>query len=170
MSDSQSASTVASSFPVSVLMERRKVSGNPWIDESWKAVGVTVGATETGGVVGGPVKAVDGADAAQFLWSGLEVELFPDEAESYYHNLMVGTPGCYVVARSRDDGMPEPVLVTLSFDAGQAYLEGDETVYNVPLPPELYRATEAFVLAHYVPVKKKKRKLESWKERADGGR
>ncbi len=62
--------------------------------------------------------------------------------------------------------MPEPVLVTLSFDAGQAYLEGDETVYNVPLPPELYRATEAFVLAHYVPEKKNKRKLENWKEQA----
>ena len=169
MSDSQSAPAVASRFSVSVLMERRKVSGNRWIDESWKAVGVTVGGTETGEEVG-PIKVVDGADASQFLWSGLKVELFRDEAESYYHNLMVGTPGCYVVARTREDGMPEPVLVTLSFDAGQAYLEGDETVYNVPLPPELYRATEAFVLAHYVPVKKKKRKLENWKEQANGGR
>ena len=168
MSDSQSARTMASSFPVSVLMERRKVSGNPWIDESWKAVGVAVGATRRG-EEGSPIKVVDGADATQFLWSGLTVELFRDEAESYYHNLMVGTPGCYVVARTREDGMPEPVLVTLSFDAGQAYLEGDETVYNVPLPPELYRATEAFVLAHYVPRKKKKRKRENWKEQAHGG-
>lgn len=169
MSDSQSAPTVASSFLVSVLMERRTVSGNPWIDESWKAVGVTVGATQNE-VEGGPVMVVDGADATQFLWSGFKVELFRDEAESYYHNLMVGTPGCYVVARTRDDGMPEPVLVTLSFDAGQAYLEGGETVYNVPLPPELYRATEDFVLAYYVPQKKKKRKLENWKEQTHGGR
>ena len=94
--------------------------------------------------------------------------LYRDEAESYYHNLMVGIPGCYVVVREREDGMPEPVLVTLSFDAGQAYLEGDEAVYNVPLPPELCRAAEAFVLAHYVPEKKEKRKLDNWKEQAHG--
>jgi len=169
MSDSQSAPGVTLSFAVAVLMERRKVSGNPWIDESWKAVGVTVGEMRAM-KEGNPIKVVDGADATQFLWSGLRVELFRDEAESYYHNLMVGTPGCYVVARVREDGMPEPVLVTLSFDAGQAYLEGDETVYNVPLPPELYRATEAFILAHYVPEKKKKRKLENWKEQAHGQR
>jgi hypothetical protein len=62
--------------------------------------------------------------------------------------------------------MPEPVLVTLSFDAGQAYQEADETVYAVPLPPELYRAAEAFVIAHYVPEKKRKRKLENWKGEA----
>ena len=107
---------------------------------------------------------VSGEAAAQFLWTGLAVELFADEAESYYHNLMVGNPGCYVVTRPRKDGVPEPVLVTLSFDAGQAYQEAGETVYAVPLPPELYRATEAFVIANYVPEKKKKRKLENWKE------
>jgi hypothetical protein len=111
-----------------------------------------------------PLRIVSGAGASQYLWTGLSVELFRDEAESYYHNLMVGTPGCYVVTRPRPDGMPEPVLVTLSFDAGQAYQEAGETVYAVPLPPELYRATESFVIANYVPEKKRKRKLENWKE------
>ena len=156
-----------SRFPVSVLMERRKVEGNPWISESWKALGVTVGTGPTAADCAGPLCLVSGAEAAQFLWTGLEVELFADEAESYYHNLMVGTPGCYIVVRTRSDGMPEPVLVSLSFDAGQAYQEGDETVYSVPLPPELYRAAEAFVIAHYVPEKKRKRKLENWKEAAN---
>jgi hypothetical protein len=148
-------------------MERRKVAGNPWINESWRAIGVTVGAARTGGR-GRPDLVVSDAGADQYLWTGLRVELFRDEAESYYHNLMVGTPGCYIVARDGDDGMPEPVLVTLSFDAGQAYLEGDETVYNVPLPPELYRAAEAFVLAHYVPEKKRKRKRDNWKAQPRG--
>ena len=59
--------------------------------------------------------------------------------------------------------MPRPVLVTVSFDAGQAYLEGGETVYSVPLPPQLYRAAEAFVLAHYVPEKRRKRERQDWK-------
>jgi hypothetical protein len=154
-------------FPLSVIMERRKVSGNPWIDESWRAVGVTVGDAPDPGAPN-PRLILEEGGVARYLWTGLSVELHADEAESYYHNLMVGTPGCYLVARTRDDGMPEPVLASLSFDAGQAYLEGDETVYSVPLPPELYRAAEAFVLARYVPEKKMKRKRQDWKEQPHG--
>jgi len=152
-----------SRFPASVIMERRRVSNNRWLSESWHAIGVTVGGDQTDADAN-PQLIVEGPDAAQYLWRGLTVELFVDEAESYYHNLMVGTPGCYIVTRQRADGMPEPVLVSLSFDAGQAYSEGDETVHNVALPAELYRAAEAFVLAHYVPEKKKKRKRTDWKE------
>ena len=166
MASNESAWALGACFPVSVLMERRKVTGNRWIDDCWKAIGVTVGAARVDSGEN-PVRVVESDESAQFLWTGLEVKLFRDEAESYYHNLMVGTPGCYVVTRTREDGSPEPFLVTLSFDEGQAYSEGDETVYNVPLPPELYRATEAFVLAHYVPEKKKKRKLNNWKDLAN---
>jgi hypothetical protein len=151
-------------FPVNVVMERRRVSGNRWVTDSWHAVGVTVGHADTRHPAGhGPTLIREEEDSAQYLWGGLQVELFVDEAESYYHNLMVGTPGCYIVTREDPDGVPEPVIVSLSFDAGQAYLEGDETVHAVPLPPELYRAAEAFVLAHYVPEKKTKRKRQDWK-------
>jgi hypothetical protein len=159
------ASAPPSRFPVSVIMERRRVSNNRWLAESWHAIGVTVGGDQADADAN-PRPIVDRPDASQFLWRGLTVELFVDEAESYYHNLMVGTPGCYIVTRSRADGMPEPVIVSLSFDAGQAYSEGDEIVHNVALPAELYRAAEAFVLAHYVPEKKKKRKRTDWKEQS----
>lgn len=168
MTNSRDHAVVAGPFPVSVLMERRRIEGNPWVSESWKAVGVTVGSVPAAKGRENPRCVVSGEAAAQFLWSGLSVALFADEAESYYHNLMVANPGCYVVTRPRADGIPEPVLVTLSFDAGQAYQEAGETVYAVPLPPELYRATEAFVIANYVPEKKKKRKLENWKEARRG--
>jgi hypothetical protein len=145
-------------------MERRRVSGNRWVTDSWRAIGVTVGEGGAPHAAGpGPVPIVEGPDLAQYLWRGLRVQLFADEAESYYHNLMVGTPGCYIVTRPDPNGLPRPVIVSLSFDAGQAYLEGDETVHAVPLPPELYRAAEAFVLAHYVPEKKTKRKRQNWK-------
>jgi hypothetical protein len=157
-----------SRFPVSVIMERRPVSNNRWLSERWQAVGVTVGG-DRADANANPRLIVEGPNATQYQWSGLTVELFVDEAESYYHNLMVGTPGCYIVTRPRADGLPEPVIVSLSFDAGQAYLEGDETVHNVALPAELYRAAEAFVLAHYVPEKKKKRKRVDWKEAHHGG-
>ncbi len=158
----------ADEFPVSVVMERRQVSGNRWITESWDAVGVTLGDLPGPGPAE-PRLLVEGPEAAQYLWTGLQVRLYPDEAESYYHNLTVDSPGCYVVVRPRQDGMPRPVLVTLSFDAAQAYQEGGETVYNVPLPPPLYRAAEAFVLAHYCPEKRRKRRLTDWREDGDAG-
>ena len=105
----------------------------------------------------------------RFLFSGLSVQLHLDECESYYHNLMSPQPGCYIVAgeaeAEADDQVPEPYLVSLSFDEVHAYMEGDEQVYAVEIPPELYKWTEAFVLTHYVATKKTKRKLTNWKER-----
>ena len=63
-------------FAVSVLMERRKVEGNPWIAESWRAVGVTVGAAAATASDGErPSCVVSGSGAAQYLWTGLTVEL-----------------------------------------------------------------------------------------------
>lgn len=152
----------ATDFPVSVIMERRRITGNRWITESWTVLGVTLGDAPGSGPAE-PRLLVEDEQAAQYLWTSLRAELFVDEAESYYHNLTVESPGCYVVVRPREDGMPRPVLVSLSFDAGQAYLEGGDTVYKVPLPPELYRATEAFVLAHYVPERRRRREREPWK-------
>ncbi len=157
---------IRTTFPVSVVMERRPIDGNRWATESWKAIGVIVGSAYEGQEQN-PVLLVESDSVARFLWHGLRVELFVDEAESYYHNLMVPAPGCYVIVRTADDGIPEPVIVTLSFDAAQSYQEGDETVYSVTLPPELYRAAEAFVIEHYVPEKRKKRKRDNWKEQAD---
>ena len=60
--------------------------------------------------------------------------------------------------------MPIPYLASLSFDEVHAYLEGDEQIYSVAIPPELYKWAEAYVLTHYVAVKKTKRKLKNWSE------
>jgi hypothetical protein len=42
-------------------------------------------------------------------------------------------------------------------------------VYAVPMPPELYRWCELFVLNHYVPEQKKKRRLKNWRNEAAEG-
>ena len=54
--------------------------------------------------------------------------------------------------------------MSLSYDAAHSYLEGDEIVYAVDLPAELYRWSETFVLQYYAPEKKMKRKRTDWKE------
>ena len=81
-------------------------------------------------------------------------------------------PSCYIVSRVAEDDytdeVPVPILVTLSFDQAHSYLEGDDVVFAVPLAPELYRWTEAYVLRHYAPEKKFKRKLKNWKKGEQG--
>lgn len=150
-------------MPVTVIMASR--SGvTRWAGRQWEAIGIAV--TTTGGGEGEVV--VDQGDYQQVRYGGLEVKLFQDEAESYYHNLMSPKPGCYIVAtideEEDENAVPVPFLVTLSFDQANAYHEGGESVFAVPIPDELYAWVEAYVLQYYVPEKKRKRKLVNWKE------
>ncbi len=147
-------------FSLSVMMERR-ASTNPWVDHIWEAVGVSVGARskDEGRKV---VVVSEEKEVARFLYEGFFIRLYKDECESYYHNLMSPQPRCFVVADPDEEGQPIPFLVSLSFDEANAYLEGEEVVYALDIPPELYRWCEVFVLANYVPEKKMKRKLTRW--------
>ena len=146
---------------LSVIMEKTP-SENKWIDFNYNAIGVVAGDNKEESSVR-QIYNKEGVE--KYLFSGLSLQLYADECESYYHNLMSPKPGCYVVAGETNDinDMPTPYLVSLSFDEAHAYLEGDETVYAVDIPPELYRWTEAFILTHYVAIKKTKRKLKNWK-------
>jgi hypothetical protein len=153
------ANAKSTRFPVAAVLVRRK-SNSRWIDHSWNVTGIAVGRhadnTETR-----PIRGSD--DEAFFLVGGLDLALFVDECESYYFNLVSETPRAYVVAHVDDtDGPPRPFRVTMSFDEAHAYLEGEDEIFAVDVPPEVYRWTEAFVVAHYFPEKKRKRKLRDW--------
>ena len=147
---------------VAVLMEK-KPSTHPWASFTYQAIGVIVRESEEEKTVS-RVYQNDGVE--HFLVTGMNLQLFLDECESYYHNLMSPEPGCFIVAEQPEDDeeMPLPYLVSLSFDEVHAYLEGDEQIYSVAIPPELYRWAEAYVLTHYVDIKKTKRKLKNWRE------
>jgi len=139
----------------------KQPSTHPWADFRYQALGVVVRDGEDEHRV---ARVYQNGEVEQFLVTGLKLRLYADQCESYYHNLMSPQPGCFVVANrpETDAEMPEPYLVSLSFDEAHAYGEGDEEVYAVPIPPELYRWAEAYVLTHYVAVKKTKRKLKNW--------
>lgn len=154
------------SMPISVIMEK-KPSSHAWADYSYRAVGVVSSQEdETEKVT--RIHAENGVE--HYLYSGLSLALHEDECESYYHNLMSPEPGCFIVANETEDldEMPVPYLVSLSFDEVHAYLEGDEQVYAVEIPPELYKWTEAYILTNYVAIKKTKRKLTDWKQQSKG--
>lgn len=153
-------------LPVSVVMEKRP-SSHQWVDFTYQAVEVIAGEQQLAPEVT-CIHQQDGLE--RFLYTGLNLQLHVDQCESYYHNLMVPDPGCYVVAGNTEqsDEIPRPYLVTLSFDEAHAYLEGDELVYSVAIPEDLYRWCEAYILTHYEAIQKTKRKRKNWKQQAQG--
>lgn len=102
-------------------------------------------------------------DNGQILCSGFTLRLHRDEVESYYFNLMGERPSLFVICSDDEAGRLTPFLVTCSYDEATAHTEVEEHVFSLPLPPEVYRWVEQFVLKHYLPSRKKKRKRENWK-------
>lgn len=160
--------TAPQQYPVAVLVEYQVVHDNRWIDGRWVVTGVVAG--ERLADEGMHRKLVHSNEAGQqYLWSGLSVELYPDDAESYYCNLMSENPGVFVICSEEQDEPLQPSIVTLSYGEATSYMETDQRVERVEMPAELYRWLEQYVLANYVPEKKKKRKRDDWKE-TDRGR
>jgi hypothetical protein len=147
---------------LAVIMEKQS-SSHPWADFRYDAIGVVMRDGDEEKTI---TRIYQNGDVEHFLVTGLSLQLHLDECESYYHNLMSPEPGCFIVADQPDssEAMPEPYLVSLSFDEVHAYLEGDEQIYSVEIPAELYQWAEAYVLTHYVAIKKIKRKLKNWRE------
>ena len=160
----QDAPLLPQRLAVSVILEKRP-SISRWADAYWTATGVVVGTNEHHTVT--LLHEQDGIQ--QYLYPGLSVSLHRDECDGYYHNLQSPQPGCYIIANLAADGTPSPYIVTLSFDEANSYLQGSAEVYAVPIPPELYRWTEAYVLEHYAPEKKKKPRLTDWQNDNDRG-
>lgn len=160
--------TVPSDFLISVVMQRSP-SASPWLDATWEAVGVTAQLWKDDARERQITLIHEQGETQQYLNSGYRLNLYVDECESYYHNLCSPSPSCFVIATEDEEGVPVPMKVSLSFDEAHAYLEGEEQVYAVSMPPELYRWCELFVLNHYVPEMKKKRRLTDWKKGDQAG-
>ena len=157
------AAPLPRSCPVAVLVEYQVVHDNRWIDGRWVVTGVVAAEPHTDADM--HCKLVHSNDAGkQYLWKGLSIELHKDDAESFYCNLMSDNPGVFVICDEEQDGPLQPSIVTLSYSEATTYMETDQRVERVEMPAELYRWLEQYVLANYVPEKKKKRKRVDWKE------
>ena len=145
---------------IAVVMEK-KPSSHPWAEFRYNAIGVVIRDEIEEASVS---RIFHDGEIEHFLVTGLTLRLHLDECESYYHNLMAPEPGCFIVASQPEDtdDMPVPYLVSLSFDEVHSYLEGDEQIYSVEIPARLYQWAEAYVLSHYIAIKKTKRKLKNW--------
>ncbi len=150
-------------FPVSIIVGFQSTCDNRWKNGYWKVTGLVAGGTDGTGVQRQSLHAA--TEGAQYLWTGLSVELHRDDAESYYFNIISDSPRVFVICSQQEDSEPlKPFIATLSYDEAASYMEADEVVESVEMPAELYRWVEQYVLDNYLPEKKKKRKRDNWKE------
>ena len=150
-------------FPVSAVMESSQVQRGPWRLPVWRLVGFVAGQAVAGGA---PQRLAVHRSAVrqQWLWKGLSLALYRDRAESYWYNLVGRQPSLFLICREPEPGELVPYCVSADYDEAGAHMEADDPVFSAPLPPELYRQLEAFVLQHYQPQAPHKRKRANWTE------
>ena len=173
-------------LPVDVVMRREPVTGPMARWQSWRWVLADVlpagEPLEAPGHPAAPAAprevqplpgavAVDGA--RYWLYAGLPVTLYRDDAEGYFLNLNSPQPCFWVFWRADDeqllDGEPlaVPQIVTLSYHDAGRWLDAQEKVDQVPAPPEVVDWLRAFVDGHYQPEAKRRRRPESFKPLTD---
>lgn len=104
---------------------------------------------------------------------GYRAELFTDDAEGYYLNVTTDAPCWFVLWRMEeeagitDEPIAKPEMVSLSYHDAGRWLDAQETVEQVPLPPEVITWLRAFVDEHHVMETKKRKRPESFKRLED---
>jgi hypothetical protein len=120
-----------------------------------------------------PRRLYHGDDGERWLHPGFRVELFRDDAEGYYLNVTTPAPCWFVLWRMEeeatlaDEPIARPVIVSLSYHDAGRWLDAQETVEQVPAPPDIVDWMRAFAEAHYVPEPKKRKRPESFKRLED---
>lgn len=144
-----SATGVRIRITLAVLTAREAVNDNPWITERWRVLGVVAG--ESFGAARERRVARSAPDSEQYLWTGLPLCLNVSEADSYYYNLIGDNPCVYIFGHRDTSGEFVPTQVSIEYIDAMAHAETGNEVFSVPMPPEVYRKVEEFVLEHFVP-------------------
>ena len=141
---------------ISVILERHAVRSR-WETHRWVLAGVAPDE-------GGEARIVAEDDALlRRLHPGIDVTLFPGEAEGYYLNATSGEPSVFVALRlDESTGDWHPYQATLSYNEAARWMDGSERVERVPAWPDLARWLAQWVEANYRPQPKERRKPRSF--------
>jgi hypothetical protein len=138
-------------MPIAVIMQRR-TPRHRWADEAWAAVGIV---RDNGDLP--PVHVLsESADRDDYLVSGLELELYPDENDGYYENFMAPEAKVFVLWRMQD-GRAMPVRASVSYVEGTRMFDSGENADGVAMPAEVQAWLRAYLHAHYQPKPKRGR-------------
>ena len=149
---------------------RRERIANAW--QEWRWILDSVVAQEPG--FGSEPRLLHQGDREElWLHPGFTVELFRDDAEGYYLNATTDAPGWFVLWRMEEEAsiaaepLARPAMVTLSYHDAGRWLDAQETVEQVPAPPQVVEWLQAFVDQHYVVELKKRKRPESFRRLED---
>ncbi len=104
---------------------------------------------------------------------GYRAELYADDADGYYLNVTTDAPCWFVLWRMEeeagisDEPIAKPEMVSLSYHDAGRWLDAQETVEQVPLPPNVITWLKAFVDQHHVNELKKRKRPDSFKRLED---
>jgi hypothetical protein len=141
-------------------MERTRLAGR-WATERWEAKGVVSDAAPAGSA---ERVIVAEERITQVLFPGFELKLQPDEAEGYLYNVTSPHPKVFVMWRMHGE-FAKPERVTVSYHEGARWMDTEENVGGVALPPDLVPWISEFATEHYKPEPKKKKRYASSKDK-----
>lgn len=160
------------SIEVAVVMRKERIEGAMSRWQTWRWVLAEVIAHETGFGTQ-PRRLLQDENEERWLHPGFTVELFRDDAEGYYLNATTPAPCWFVLWRLEEEAtladkpLARPVAVSLSYHDAGRWLDAQETVEQVPAPPDVVEWIQAFAQEHYVVEPKRRKRPESFKPLTD---
>jgi len=157
------------SIEVAVIMRRERID-NRWQPWRWALQDVVPQESAFGTE---PRQLFKSEREERWLHPGFTVELFRDDAEGYFLNATTPAPGWFVLWRMEeeaslsDEPIARPVMVSLSYHDAGRWLDAQETVEQVPAPPDVIDWMRSFAEEHYVIEPKKRKRPESFKPLQD---
>lgn len=167
-----------------VFMRKQNID-NPWVSYKWIPQEVLPDHGQFSELEAGS-KAIVGeylgkdANGENWIFTGYELNLFPDEAEGYYLNIAADNPCWFVMWRLEEDfvqyidsqslamakdseTIAVPHRICLSYNEAARLMDGGESVDAVPLSIECASWLQDYVNTHYKPEPKKRHRPASFK-------
>ena len=165
-----------------VLMRKQNID-NPWVSYRWvpQEVVPDLGQinSKQSNTISGQFLGSD-AEGESWLFTGYELDLFPDEAEGYYLNVSATTPSWFVMWRLEEDveryvdeqslesakvesTFAVPHRICVSYNEAARLLDGGESVDTVPMSEQHAAWLQEYVNVNYRPEPKKRHKPASFK-------
>jgi Protein of unknown function (DUF3305) len=164
---------------VSVIMRREPIVGamSRWQTHRWVLENVVLAGEASDILIEKTATRIirnnENDSIERWIHAGYRVELFTDDAEGYYLNVTTDAPCWFVLWRMEeeasitDEPIAKPEMVSLSYHDAGRWLDAQETVEQVPLPPEVIVWLKAFVDQHHVNELKKRKRPDSFKRLED---
>lgn len=144
-------------LPIAVIMQRR-VLQHRWADESWAAIAVMA---DNGKLPKVQALSLD-EQRQSWLVTGLSLELFMDDNESYHENWAAPSPKVFIAWRM-EDGKAMPQRASVSYVDGTRMFDSGESADGVLMPPDIHAWLGDYLRQHYTPP-------EPGRERRNGKR